>query len=331
MPMAHSLNSPAEQWDESALEKLKRSAEKEAASFNKIRPKITIDHEYIKKKQETAAKIMQEKDRYERREKFRKYLDLANSIPSAAPMLTKKILNEVQKDLIGISTPKGQNSFYEEIQKTFNQRESHLADALAYGRAGGMYSMREMNPSLHVFWDGWRTTTFELGQNGWKLAADQDAYGRRLQLVFSKDNIVMIGQPLEFDYMRYAQNPTMMDLKEVRIRPIALDKNITFQYMDKLNIYGLKSVKHIPEISNSEVTSFADLAIFQEKEEREVIIENKDVQSLMKEILKIQSEKQKELREKERLARRRDVYKAEKGEGLVETVHAKIITLDQVS
>jgi hypothetical protein len=191
------------------------------------------------------------------------------------------------------------------------------------------FDYRIRNRPIKVHWLGWRTDTFQLQQAGWQMAAEEDIARQSFRMIFKYDSgysdgqIYGISNLVSFNYMREPAR-TALDYLVLTIQH--LTSNVSVSVMDDLSEF--RQVDAEPYLCNQEIKDIEDFKLFSVPLTRteELIVEPKDVNDLMQEIMKLQSPKQKEIRDKRRRTSRQGMNLDGLAKG-VPKVHAQIITL----
>ncbi len=184
---------------------------------------------------------------------------------------------------------------------------------------------RMINPNIRVFWAGFQSTTHELGRVGWRVEAYQQPEMRRLQLAFINKPLGLVGlsQMEEFDYMRYhAPQSGYVDIQQMEIKCHMIPKEAQIAVSHTME--GMfHAVNTEPDMVTSSVKSIEDLFLFQPK--KEILVEPSTIPEMMELILKQQSPKQKEIREKYRKTTKREIHKEE--QKLIYTPHFEVASM----
>lgn len=176
---------------------------------------------------------------------------------------------------------------------------------------------------LEVYWEGWRSNTYELQQSGWELAAQQDPYTFGLQIALRNRKIGLVGlsqfisERIYFEVSRFG-GPSPSQLPPIYITSMSNRPEIhRVEYInstiDSPHV-PWAAIDARPEYHNYSIDTIEDLIPFRKievPEEKELIIDPNSVPELMSRILNLQAPKQKEIREKARRERKRQNIEAQ--------------------
>lgn len=185
---------------------------------------------------------------------------------------------------------------------------------------------RILSRPCDVFWNGFRSTTFNLQQAGWELAVDQDIEHGELRLIMRNQDISLIGisSVSRFNFMSEEDNkylPSFNIIKFARDFQVVTIDNITSDFEN------FKAIDAQPRLNNNcEIKRFEDFGIFAAPLVRteELIVEPRSVQQLLEQIREMQSPEQKEIRARNRSRDFSAPSQATK-------FHAQIISFDRIA
>lgn len=160
---------------------------------------------------------------------------------------------------------------------------------------------------IEVVFDGWKSDTITLANNGWSIAAYIDAETRHHQFVFGHQYIKLIGisDPVVLEHRRLNYETHWLDpsifIRTVLpySRPMAIDVPINLNP----NLGLCREVDCMPQVMEHQIKSIDDLCVFKWKDEQvvdNVLLEKADMSVIehLESILLKQKDKQKELRQK---------------------------------
>lgn len=174
---------------------------------------------------------------------------------------------------------------------------------------------------------GFRSNTFALQGAGWELAADQDIRDQKLWILIRHPVWKLAGfsQPIDFDYFNYDQasrSGALIDIKSLRSQD-------SFRFVEvNSNISSFLPIDATPEFVYREEKSLMDFKIFKTIDHvKDIVVEPSSVPELMEHILKLQSLKQTEIRERIRKERAREEFWNSSEPSNPEVMHAQVITM----
>lgn len=180
---------------------------------------------------------------------------------------------------------------------------------------------RVLSRPTEVWWAGFRSTTIQLQQSGWKLAVDEDVRDGRLRLLMHHQHMRLyaLSADCRFDYfMRHEAAPVVFEVQHA-----AHD----FQIMrSTIQFSGFRQIDAEPQITTEPIRSIEDLKIFATPLVRteELIVEPANVAAMLERIREMQVPEQERIRQKERLRQAREAM-----EGPRQTFHAQIISISE--
>lgn len=187
---------------------------------------------------------------------------------------------------------------------------------------------------MRIRWAGWVANTLDLQRSGWRLSARQGIaaeYGE-FQLALNHPDYRVYGltEPIRFDYFAaHASTESMHRIISGMTLSAQLGSDLTLHVMQKAPD-SFSPIDAYPQtIERQSIKDFEIFAPAQLVRTKEIIVEPKDVPSLMKKILALQSPKQAEIRDRVRKSVTIDKLR-EQGLDLRprQTFHAQILTLD---
>jgi len=168
---------------------------------------------------------------------------------------------------------------------------------------------RPINPSLEIYFEGFTSNLYTLGQAGWEVHANQDYMMNRISVGLTHPSgLIIISRPIDFDFIQQANQYKYMSVPlaateiKFEVKPFRPDSEIITQDFSNFQV-----VESVPNYIQQKIVKLEDHFLFRPK--KELLVEPASVQDMMNEILKQQSVTQKELREKHRKAVRREIYR----------------------
>jgi len=165
-----------------------------------------------------------------------------------------------------------------------------------------------MSRPVPVSFQGFKSTTAELYQNGWSIAVsyDVDRYWHRIMLAHETLELCGISDAHRFrhiDPFQYSRNMGEDPREVVHINQIGHSKSIhhTQVMVQKATLSDFREVDACPEIMQHRIDSVEDLCIFKWKDKQqvdEIIVQKADMSVIehLEAIKAMQQPKQKELR-----------------------------------
>lgn len=181
---------------------------------------------------------------------------------------------------------------------------------------------------IDVHMAGFQSNTFALQNAGWELAADQDIRYQKLWILIRHPMWKLAGfsQPIDFDYFYYAQasrfSGARIDIKSLRSQD-------SFRFVEvNSNISSFLPIDATPEFVYREEKSLMDFKIFKTIDHmKDIVVEPSSVPELMEHILRLQSPKQAEIRERVRKEKAREDFWNSAEPSNPEVVQAQVITM----
>ena len=159
---------------------------------------------------------------------------------------------------------------------------------------------RILSPNTRVYWAGWEGHTLALQQAGWEISAEQNYCNMGYRFAFKHPVLKMYGisHPVdEFAIRSHYQSPHLSPFPPIQLAHIASDLRVYIH--DNLDCF--KPIDAAPSVCMDEIRNIEDFKIFRTIAKcRDTVIEKHTVPELLELILKYQSPRQKELREKKR-------------------------------
>lgn len=188
---------------------------------------------------------------------------------------------------------------------------------------------RVLSEPAVVWWSGFRSDTFRLQQEGWEIAAEEDvAYGRiRLLLRHQNLRLYALTDEVMFEHRRPRQ---LHEAPRLEFHVVMAAPRIEVQRMASVGRCEFENFRQIdaqPQMVETEIKSLDDFKIFATPLVRteEIIVEPQTVSAMLDRIREMQAPEQAALREKQRLAARRDGLDA--GAVPQQRFHAQIISI----
>lgn len=158
---------------------------------------------------------------------------------------------------------------------------------------------RILNFPMKIHWDGWQTDTFELQRAGWSISAEQPAHmlhSIRFALKHPSEKIYAVTNPVDVSQAHYTRGGTEA-LRGLVLEIAYMANRVVIHTMD--NVSRFQPVDGTPELVDVTPKDLAEFNIFRPLQRpQDIILEPADVNAAMDIILKYQSPKQKEIREK---------------------------------
>lgn len=177
----------------------------------------------------------------------------------------------------------------------------------------------QVNPECRIFFEGWETTTVQLGQRGWRMSLEesQDSYEypdeKRLLLYHPPSNLKMLAICKEFrmymEHDRYMDaNMTYRRDHEQRFngpdfRVVHIANDLIFRYdtcMPQFAVWG-ETKPRMMDITEQDIATTPLFMKLKETETKEIIVEPQEVSQLLEQIMRMQSPGQAEIRKRNRL------------------------------
>jgi len=168
-----------------------------------------------------------------------------------------------------------------------------------------------MSAPMPVVFQGWRSTTADLGRAGWKIAVDFDPNYNAYRFCFSNEqlNLISITEVKRYEWsLRSLSHGSPYDpMYPKDAAPIMVNSlSSSMQVMHYMSgdsfLEGFREIDTEPEVMQHQVITPDDLCIFKYKDNEidQVIVEQADMTVIehLEAIKEIQKPKQKELREK---------------------------------
>lgn len=195
----------------------------------------------------------------------------------------------------------------------------------------------EQSPICEVRFAGFRATSPQLQQHGWEFACDQDPHRDYIQFAVRNPRLGVYGlsdqlDMLDFRNAAYRRHPYINS---------SLNSNYAFPVIEIKNLAETFKVVHGDFMTMSAVDMYPqrvkvendirDMPIFApfEKQAPELIVEEKDVNELMQQILEMQKPAQERYREHQEKQRRLKEFR--ESQHPTKQVHGQIITLTNVA
>lgn len=166
---------------------------------------------------------------------------------------------------------------------------------------------RLLSRRMGVEWRGWRSDTQQLQRAGWQLAAEHDDYGHRIRLAMKHEGykLFAVTSYLEFKHL-YTHEPWKMytgtDFPVFYVNTVLpIDFRIC-TYAPVGDLSALRAIDAEPRMVSHKVQTLDDFKIFAEVGKAEqVLVDRADMSVIehLEAIKKLQSDKQRELRQKE--------------------------------
>lgn len=166
-------------------------------------------------------------------------------------------------------------------------------------------------PNFGLFWNGWKTTIFELAQQGWNIYTEKNIYERRFNLAFEHYEYKVVGLSVGLDETWiYAIRDDTGWARGHKGESGSFFPTIPVQYLNfKININIVGSNPTFNRFTQvDKVYSYPDpnytidlTSLFPKKElvkENNIIVPEYTIPELMKFIKEKQAPKQKEIRER---------------------------------
>lgn len=183
-----------------------------------------------------------------------------------------------------------------------------------------------------VFMLGFRSTTVDMQHAGWELCCEQDIRHFQMYLVARHDKTRMLAcsSPISYERILYHRGWTSQESLEPFVFT-ALRSGIEIRSYTQPSGFNRFAIDAFPEMRTEEVKRIEDLFPFKRIEHsQDIIVDQNDVSAIMEQILKAQSPRQAEIRDRVRKQRLRE------GEHIdaikpSDTIHAQIITLREAA
>ncbi|MHC4616792.1 MAG: hypothetical protein ACYTEQ_03465 [Planctomycetota bacterium] len=173
------------------------------------------------------------------------------------------------------------------------------------------------SPVFRVSWAGWQSDSVTLQRHGWQIATREDPCYRDLQIIMQQPELGVYAVSSKFvaekrfmvrelGYGSEVPNLVVqVDLaKEVAFRSVSREHYLSLANIDTIDAEPrYLDLGEFTDVKLSDVWPFWKLPA-----KRQVIVEPANVQQMLNVILEHQSPKQKELREKIRKEKRREVH-----------------------
>lgn len=170
---------------------------------------------------------------------------------------------------------------------------------------------RVISPPMKVHFLGWTSDTYTLQRFGWEISVNENPYYGSIQIAIRHQGLKLkaISDMVSCDYHRvmvneYDQNDILQQI-EFNFMNMSSNYNILIQNRDIMDFHPIDAE---PTMVNLEYKSLDDLNIFKKVQvipENEIIVDPLTINQLMDEIIRLQTPKQKEIRERRMKARKR--------------------------
>ena len=157
--------------------------------------------------------------------------------------------------------------------------------------------IKEINPEIGLHWAGWYTTTYRLQHAGWKVVVDEDPRRQSLRF-YLRYNERVWGFSQDVSYTQLASYGSS------RLRTIELPVSIgnEMKILQTASNFFPDNLKEVGRPGLVFETDFEELSmdsfrVFQQdRPEEEILAEEKDIESLLQEIIDKQKPRQEDIR-----------------------------------
>lgn len=175
---------------------------------------------------------------------------------------------------------------------------------------------RILSRPVPVYWDGWESDTYKLQRAGWKLAVKQDIYYDSYELLMKNNSLKLtaVSSALEIhrtitDPMRGREYANEMPPFKIQHVTPNLEHQVPMTFGLR-NVWDqFKMIDATPQMCETRIDRLEDSGVFAFAidHEKEIVIDQADMSVVehLQAIKDLQSEKQKELRDKARRSRDR--------------------------
>jgi len=165
-------------------------------------------------------------------------------------------------------------------------------------------SLRIHNKPVKLYWAGWETDTFKLGNEGWQISAEQDGYNQQIRIAINHPKAGVQGisrfghypfQEMMSNYNYVPEIPTMLRFDQ-------LSREIFINTVER--DIGFHPVDYRPRYVESRITSLNDYANFAsiETAKNEIYLHEANINQILEMALNKQQPEQERIR-KEMLKR----------------------------
>lgn len=185
---------------------------------------------------------------------------------------------------------------------------------------------RVLSRPVEVWWSGFRSTTVQLQQAGWEIAAEEDVYGGRIRLLMRHQDMRLyaITNESEWNYFDRQTEGRMLVFQVVHAAP-RMEVRVTQEI--GAGLANFRQIDAMPQFVDSVIQRPEDMKIFVTPLVRteELIVEPQTVAAMLEQIRKMQAPEQARIRHKERLAASREGMLVEAGPR--QEFHAQILSI----
>jgi hypothetical protein len=165
---------------------------------------------------------------------------------------------------------------------------------------------RVLSRPAEVWWSGFRSTTPQLQQHGWEIAAEESVYDGRIRLMLRHQEMRLyaITRTTEWDYMAMDRIGAPLVFQVVGAAP-RMECHVTAEI--GAGWADFRQVDALPQFVERNIQTAEDLRIFATPLVRteELIVEPQTVAQLLEQVRKMQVPEQERIRAKQRLAENR--------------------------
>ena len=160
---------------------------------------------------------------------------------------------------------------------------------------------RFVNRPIKLWWGGWETDTFKLGQEGWQISAEQDIYRRKMRIAINhpKLQVQSITEMEDFMYEQFLHNDMYRGITlPVMLRFKTMASEI---YVDTIETgTSMSAVDFRPQMIENKVRSLGDIANFQtivEVPKNEIYLKEANINQILEMALQKQEPEQERIRQ----------------------------------
>ena len=189
---------------------------------------------------------------------------------------------------------------------------------------GLLWRDKILSRPAEVWWDGFRSNTYELTRAGWKIAVEEVFHRDQIRLLLRSEqmDLYALSDYAPWHYFNredHFYNATPRCPLVFRIVQVAKHFEVTRMYDDFTQFRQIDGQPRYIEERYKSIDDFRIFALHEVKTE-DIIVEPATVAGLLGQIRQMQVPEQERIRQKQRLAEAREQYP-------VQTTHAQIITL----
>jgi len=157
------------------------------------------------------------------------------------------------------------------------------------------------NP-VQLYWAGWKTDTYSLGQEGWQISAEEDPRSRSMRIAIRhpKAGISGISEIADFPYRSDFTNALIGNTAPTMLRFHDIHRRIYAEFMRYKGGFDFHAIDPRPSFVEREVHSIEDFAHFSkigmEEPKHQILLKEASIQQILDMALQIQEPEQERIR-----------------------------------